>query len=139
MTSPNLSPYELALERLTDAARDRSRVVGYTHNFYRYPARFSPTFAAAAIELFSQPGDIVLDPYMGGGTVIVEAAARNRFAVGNDLNTLAVFLARAKTTCLAKSEVEALAEWATAVTPKLNYRSPVSAASMEDTRTKNLN
>jgi hypothetical protein len=41
---------------------------GHTHNFYRYPARFSPQFARAAVEAFSAPGDTVLDPFVGGGT-----------------------------------------------------------------------
>ena len=83
---------------LNAAAADRSRVSGFTHNFYRYPARFSPTFAAAAIHCFSKPGDVVMDPYMGGGTTIVEAMAQGRRVVGNDLNSLAVFVAKVKTT-----------------------------------------
>ena len=58
-------------EKLTKSALDKSRITGLTHNFYRYPARFSPAFASTAIELFSKPGDVVLDPYMGGGTTIV--------------------------------------------------------------------
>ncbi|MHC4069421.1 MAG: DNA methyltransferase, partial [Planctomycetota bacterium] len=62
-----------AFERLTQSALDKNRIIGLTHNFYRYPARFSPTFASTAIKLFSKHGDIVLDPYMGGGTTIVEA------------------------------------------------------------------
>lgn len=73
---------------LAEAAIDRTPVSGWTHNFYRYPARFSPKFAAAAIELFSKPGDLVLDPYMGGGTAIVEGVAAGRHMVGNDLNAL---------------------------------------------------
>lgn len=35
---------------LIDAARDSRPVSGLTHNYYRYPARFSPAFAHAAIE-----------------------------------------------------------------------------------------
>jgi hypothetical protein len=50
---------ELA-SKLSLAARDRRRISGLTHNFYRYPARFSPTFAATAIECFSEAGDSLL-------------------------------------------------------------------------------
>ncbi len=78
-------------QALQQAALDRSPVKGLTHNFYRYPARFSPLFAAAAIERFSSPGDVVLDPYMGGGTSVVEAFVSGRKAVGNDLNELSAF------------------------------------------------
>ncbi len=48
-------------------------MVGLTHGFYRYPARFSPQFARSAIEAFTEPLDTVLDPFMGGGTSAVEA------------------------------------------------------------------
>src|SRR5687768_7283318 len=85
-----------AVTKLREAAADRSPVAGFTHCFYRYPARFSPTFVGAAIDAFSRPGDIVLDPYMGGGTSVVEAMVRGRRAVGCDLNSLAVFVAKAK-------------------------------------------
>ncbi|UCE74376.1 MAG: site-specific DNA-methyltransferase [Methanomassiliicoccales archaeon] len=61
-----------------------------------YPARFSPAFASTAIELFSNPGDIVLDPYMGGGTTIVEAMVAGRRAIGADLNSLFKFLIKVK-------------------------------------------
>src|SRR5947209_2346116 len=57
------------------AARDGRPVRGLTHDFYKYPARFSPIFARAAIELFTRPGDLVLDPHVGGGTTLVEARA----------------------------------------------------------------
>jgi DNA modification methylase len=90
------------------AALDRAPVSGLTHTFYRYPARFSPKFAAAAIEAFSRPGDLVLAPYMGGATTIVESIARGRRAVGCDLNSLAVFIARAKTSILSADDRKAL-------------------------------
>jgi hypothetical protein len=51
---------------LQSAATNMDPVGGLTHGFYRYPARFSPEFAKAAIQLFSKPGQFVLDPYMGG-------------------------------------------------------------------------
>ena len=113
--------------RLSLAARDRSRVSGLTHNFYRYPARFSPMFAATAIECFSEVGNLVLDPYMGGGTTIVEALAKGRRTVGNDLNSLATFVAKVKTTPLDSKEARAVGKWATQVVPDLNYRVPRDA------------
>lgn len=38
------------------------------------------------IKLFSAPGDIVLDPFMGSGTTVLVANRLNRKAVGIDLN-----------------------------------------------------
>lgn len=42
-----------------------------THEFYRYPARFTPEVARAAIDAFTEPGELVLDPFVGGGTTLV--------------------------------------------------------------------
>ncbi len=122
MTKPVANSHLKLFERLSGAAQDQSRVSGFTHNFYRYPARFSPKFAATAIEQFSTPGDLVLDPYMGGGTVVVEAAARGRLAVGNDINSLSSFLAKTKTTPLKTTEIEAITRWANDTVPGLSYR-----------------
>src|SRR6187399_1710425 len=96
---------------LRSAALDRSPVSGLTHRFYRYPARFSPRFARTVIQLFCAPGDLVLDPYMGGGTTVVEALACGREVVGNDINSLAVFLARVKTTPLSRDDRDSLMRW----------------------------
>ncbi len=103
------------------AARDHSRIAGLTHRFYRYPARFSPKFAGAAIEIFSSPGELVLDPYMGGGTTIVEALVRKREAIGSDINSLSAFLGRVKTTALAVADRTALRDWADNIIPTLSY------------------
>jgi DNA modification methylase len=128
-------------QKLAKSAQDKAPVSGYTHNFYRYPARFSPTFASAAIRLFSKPGDIVLDPYMGGGTTVVEALLAGRFAIGADLNSLAVFVTKAKTTRLDSSEKDALHRWAERIIPQLKYNLPISCACHKpyDNRTKNMN
>jgi DNA modification methylase len=109
---------------LAEAAIDRTPVSGWTHNFYRYPARFSPKFAAAAIALFSKPGDLVLDPYMGGGTSIVEGVVAGRRMVGNDLNSLGAFIARVKVTGLNANDAKAVQSWATHKVPRFSYWVP---------------
>jgi hypothetical protein len=104
---------------LIEAIQDRTRVTGLTHAYYRYPARFSPRFAGVAIELFSKPGDIVYDPFMGGGTTLVEAMRLRRRGIGTDLNSLAVFISKAKTTILSDSTLDALRRWAIEAQSKL--------------------
>lgn len=110
-----------SLVAVRNAAADRSPIAGLTHCFYRYPARFPPLFVASAIEAFSRCGDIVLDPYMGGGTTIVETMARGRRALGCDLNSLAVFVAKAKTTPLNEDERWVVRRWANETIPGLSY------------------
>jgi hypothetical protein len=129
-----------AVSALQTAALDRSPVAGLTHCYYRYPARFSPKFARTAIELLSRPGDVVLDPYMGGGTTLVEALVLGRRAIGCDLNSLAVFVARVKTTPLNRLHKDALLDWADRRVPMLSYRDTPTDLSdfICKRRTKNL-
>jgi DNA modification methylase len=76
-----------------------ARHTGYiTHCYHRYPAKFIPQLAARLIRAHSEPGDFVLDPFMGSGTTLVEALVNARRARGIDINPAAVIAARAKTT-----------------------------------------
>jgi hypothetical protein len=68
-----------------------------TYDFYHYPARFPPEVARAVIEEFSQRGAFVLDPFMGGGTSIVEGILLGRRMVGVDINALAHFITTVRT------------------------------------------
>ena len=52
-------------KNIINAANDQSRVRGYTHRFYTYPAGFSPVFVEAAIKSLTKTNDLVLDPLMG--------------------------------------------------------------------------
>ena len=122
------------------AAKNCDRVSGLTHCHYKYPARFSPKFVASAIEVLTAPGDTVLDPYMGGGTTIVEAVGANRLAVGCDINSLAVFVARVKTATLSAREEAAIVHWALDTVPALSYRSSMAGFDdiAYDMRARNL-
>ena len=81
------------------------------HEYYRYPARFSPALAAAAITAFTEPGDLVADYFLGGGTTLVEARLAGRLGFGSDLNSLATFVSTVKTRLYSKSDLDAVAAW----------------------------
>jgi DNA modification methylase len=69
-----------------------------THGYYTYPAKFIPQVAQRLILENSNKGDIVIDPFMGSGTTIVEALLTNRMGIGCDINFVAFLVAKAKTT-----------------------------------------
>ena len=117
----NLSYIEIS-DALIQGLSDTSPASGLTHPYYRYPARFSPRFASAVIEAFTSQGDVVLDPFMGSGTTIVESIARGRSAIGTDVNPLAVFVARTKSTLISQRSISRIEQWWDTTLPKLNLR-----------------
>ena len=110
------------LVEFDEAFRSAKRVQGYTHDFYKYPARFSPGFVRYILDSLTEPGDYVLDPFMGGGTTIVEAAASGRRAVGSDVNELARFITSAKTTPLSEDDVTEVRGWVEEVRKAITRR-----------------
>ena len=69
-----------------------------THGIHTYVAAMIPQLAQRLIEKYVPAGGAVLDPFCGGGAVLVEAVASGRPAIGRDVNPLAVLISKAKTT-----------------------------------------
>ena len=91
---PTLRVARAVAEELTQAARDADPVAGLTHNFYRYPARFSPKLVRAAIHAFTKPGDLVLDPFLGSDTTAVVVENHHRRWLGIERRPIYVWQAR---------------------------------------------
>src|SRR5437763_16629541 len=69
-----------------------------THAIHPYVAAINPPLARAIINHFVPEREIVMDPFCGGGGVLVEAILSGRGAEGLDVNPLSVLLSRVKTT-----------------------------------------
>ena len=63
-----------------EAVLCQDKVNEVPHTFYKYPARFAPTFAREVIRSFSKEGEVILDPFCGGGTTLLEAMSMGRRA-----------------------------------------------------------
>ncbi|HEX2660512.1 MAG TPA: DNA methyltransferase [Polyangia bacterium] len=87
-----------ALARLWDVDAGLARAL--THGFHAYAGRMHPSIARGAITRFSRPGDLVVDPFCGSGTVLVEAMGLGRKAVGVDASPLGIAIAEVRTTVL---------------------------------------
>lgn len=75
----------------------------YTHGIHNYPAMMVCPISRNIIKLVKEihEVDTVFDPFMGSGTVLVEsmlAGVKNIY--GNDINPLALYLSKVKTTRL---------------------------------------
>lgn len=80
----------------------------YTHCYHVYPAMMIPQVARKLLEEYAPQGrlEVILDPYMGSGTTLVEASLKGIRSVGSDINPLARFISRVKTTLFDISEIE---------------------------------
>jgi site-specific DNA-methyltransferase (adenine-specific) len=66
------------------------------HTICSYMAMFPPSIPNYFIRKYSEPGNIVLDPFSGRGTAPLEACVLGRLGIGNDKNPLAFVLTAAK-------------------------------------------
>ena len=81
----------------------------YTHAIHLYPARMHPEIAKRVIEKYAKnQNDVVFDPFMGSGGVLLEAILHGNQAIGIDINPFAVLLSKVKTTPLDKDMDKAL-------------------------------
>jgi DNA modification methylase len=71
----------------------------YSHLIHSYPAKLLMHIPYFFLNnnIFSQKGDIVLDPFCGTGTVLLESVIAGRRALGADANPLARLIAKVKT------------------------------------------
>jgi DNA modification methylase len=83
-----------------------------THNIHPYPAKYPPHIPNLIINNYAKKDYVIMDPFMGSGTTILEANFLNYFAVGNDINPLSPYIVKCKTTKLQENDIELLNELA---------------------------
>ena len=82
-----------------------------THWLHPYPAKMFHRIPRQILSALDQTKHtVVLDPYCGSGTVLIEAALRGHRAVGVDVNPLARLLAEVKSTPLPPKSLQRSAE-----------------------------
>jgi hypothetical protein len=69
---------------------------GTLHSLCSYQGKLKPGIAHFLVSWFTEPGDTVLDPMAGIGTIPFESRRQGRVALGNDLSPLAAVVTRAK-------------------------------------------
>ena len=73
--------------------RERTR---HVHGLHPYLGKFPPQLAEALLRRHFAPAAVVLDPFCGSGTTLVEAVAMGIGAVGIDVSAFNVLLTREK-------------------------------------------
>jgi adenine-specific DNA methylase len=77
-----------------------------THGYHRYPAKFIPQIVSRLAEKYTSKGDLIVDPFGGCGTTIVESKVMGRPSVGVDINPVAVLITKAKITPIDPMKIE---------------------------------
>ena len=68
----------------------------WMHSISSYVGRIKPAFAHCLIDIFSDEGNIVFDPFCGVGTIPLEADNMGRKSIANDLNPYANIITNSK-------------------------------------------
>lgn len=76
----------------------RSETSYITHAYHRYPAKFIPNIVQKLIDDYTQKGDLIVDPFGGCGTTLVQAKINGRKSVGFDINPVAKLITDIKIT-----------------------------------------
>lgn len=109
------------LEKLTtytDVSTQESTYL--THGIHPYPAKYIPILPREIIIENSKERNIILDPFCGSGTTLLEAAISGRKSIGIDSNPIATLITKAKTQALSIVEINKLKEL-TQVLANLEY------------------
>lgn len=83
-------------------SRDQRKL---THGIHKYPAKFFPELPRWIIQRYSDPGDLILDPFTGSGTTNLESSLLGRHSIGIDVDPFSKFLATVKTTVLPSDQL----------------------------------
>jgi site-specific DNA-methyltransferase (cytosine-N4-specific) len=102
-----LAPCPIIINGVPDGVWDfASQDTQYsTHGLHTYVAAMIPDLVRKLIETYAPPNGTVLDPFCGGGAVLVEAIRSGRQATGTDINDLAVLVSKGKTTHISAEEI----------------------------------
>lgn len=84
-----------------------------THGFHKYPAKFIPQIPGWAIRRYlgDSKDNLIIDPFSGSGTTLVEATLSGNSAIGVDIDPLSVLIAKVKTTPLDITLLNGILTW----------------------------
>jgi len=98
------------------------------HSIHPFPAKFIPQIPRQILSIFEVPaGTVVLDPFVGSGTTILEAKVVGLDYVGIDVNPVAVLISRVKTTDLPGAALSLAGRVASGARARFRSRGPTSA------------
>jgi DNA modification methylase len=69
----------------------------HVHRLHPYLGKFIPQLVQVFLKKYFQPGQMILDPFVGSGTTLIEANLLNMSSVGVELSEFSYLIAKVKT------------------------------------------
>ena len=84
-----------------------------THGFHKYPAKFIPQIPQWAINKYlkNKTDKLILDPFCGSGTTLVESALSGNYSIGIDIDPLSALISKVKTTKIEIEKLNLVVDW----------------------------
>ena len=117
------------LEEITVKKQSAKRHFG-VHGYFTKQAW---NVVAEYIKNFSQPGDLILDPFGGSGVTAIEALMNNRKAISTDINPMAVFLVNS---LISSVDFDELSAAFARVKTEYQKKEPITEADIQKALTK---
>ena len=103
--SPRKTEFNYITRKLPQEIKTHKQTAKRHFGVHGYFTKQSWDIVQTYIKNFTQPGDLVLDPFGGSGVTAIEAMMTNRKAINVDLNPMAIFMVDALTTCIDQQEL----------------------------------
>ena len=98
--------WQAILENGQAAPSARKNPKYVTHGIHPYKGKFYPQLCKSLLNLARlQAGDMVIDPFCGSGTVLLESQLNGYRSLGIEMNPVAALISRAKTCVVTQSAV----------------------------------
>ena len=84
-----------------------------THGFHKYPAKFIPQIPQWAINKYlkNKTNKLILDPFCGSGTTLVESILSGNYSIGIDIDPLSALISKVKTTKIDVEKLHLVVDW----------------------------
>jgi len=83
--------WKLAFDALTEKERTK-----HVHGIHPYKGKYIPHLVEYFLERYFKPGDIVIDPFMGSGTTLIQALEMGIHSIGIEISPFNCLIAEVK-------------------------------------------
>ena len=87
-----------------------NRGANLTHGLHRFAAKYIPRIPGWVLDEFATKDDVVLDPFCGSGTTLVEALTHCNTSIGIDCDPMACMITNAKTAAIKHERIQELGQ-----------------------------